>query len=187
MKDTNACTELFNAFLLMMWYSVIFFVGCIHFRSCMSFVSEMGEVQDVANHTPLPTLTYHHLMDTPPPSFRSQRHQNLSTMSEMFSWSLPGLNRRHLTAFANLLALRNGGQVEPASLRDELLDQDNLDDDSDGGSIDTSRPRRISDSGHDRLKRNFLDCLAEITANKKGESLLHARLWGRLRKAWRFG
>ena len=89
-------------------------------------------------------------------------------MPENFSWSLSGLNKQHFTAFANLPALRNGGQVEPASLRDELLDQDNLDDDSDAGSLDTNRPQKISDSGYDELKRKFLDCLAEFAANQKG-------------------
>lgn len=93
---------------------------------------------------------------------------NLSTMSETFSWSLPGLNRRHFTAFANLLALRNGGQVEPASLRGELSDHENLEDASDASSIDKSRPQRISNSGYNGLKMKFLDCLAEFAANQKG-------------------
>ncbi|KAF8848410.1 hypothetical protein BDZ45DRAFT_810815 [Acephala macrosclerotiorum] len=89
-------------------------------------------------------------------------------MAEDFIWSLPGLNRHHFTAFGNLLALRNGGQVEPASLREKLLSGEQSDDDSDSGSIDTSRAQPISKSGHDALKRKFLDCLAEFTANRKG-------------------
>jgi hypothetical protein len=93
-------------------------------------------------------------------------------MAEHFDWSLPRLDKRHFTAFANLLALRNGGQVEPASLHDDMLHEDESSDDGDAVSIDTSRPHRISDSGHNRLKRKFLDCLAEFTANiKSGKSV----------------
>jgi hypothetical protein len=89
-------------------------------------------------------------------------------MAKSFSWSLEGLDIHQFTAFGNLLALRNGGQVEPASLGNEALLQDESDNDSDAESIDTSRPQQISDSGHDNLKRKFLDCLAEFAANKKG-------------------
>lgn len=89
-------------------------------------------------------------------------------MAQDFNWNLPGLNRHRFTAYANLLALRNGGQVEIASLGTEMLDKDESNDDSDAFSNDTSHPHRISDSGHHHLKSKFLDCLAELTANKKG-------------------
>jgi hypothetical protein len=45
-------------------------------------------------------------------------------MAEDFIWSLRGPNKHHFTAFGNLLALRNGGQVEPASLCEELLSKE---------------------------------------------------------------
>ena len=35
-------------------------------------------------------------------------------------------------------------------------------------SIDTGFAHQISNSGHGRLERRFLDCLAEFAANKKG-------------------
>jgi len=89
-------------------------------------------------------------------------------MASDFIWSLPGLNRHHFTAFSNLLALRNGGQVSPASLREELLLGEQSDNDSDSGSMDTRRAQLISKSGHDALKRRFLDGLAEFAANRKG-------------------
>jgi hypothetical protein len=81
-------------------------------------------------------------------------------MAEDFDWSLPGLNQRHFIALGNLLALRNGGQVEPAFVPGKSQPQDNGEssDDSDTGSIDTSRPCKISNSGHDALKKKFLDC-----------------------------
>jgi hypothetical protein len=92
-------------------------------------------------------------------------------MSESFNWNYPGLNWSHFHALANLLSLRNGGQVEPSSLSDMLLeDAWDSDDNGDGDtpSIDTRFAHQISDSGHGKLKRRFLDCLAEFAANKKG-------------------
>lgn len=92
-------------------------------------------------------------------------------MSETFDWSHPGLNWSHFRSLANLLALRNGGQAEPTSLSDTLLEEDWDPDDSDDGdavSMDTRFAHQLSDSGHGRLKRRFLDCLAEFASNKKG-------------------
>ncbi|KAF2127532.1 hypothetical protein P153DRAFT_295156 [Dothidotthia symphoricarpi CBS 119687] len=92
-------------------------------------------------------------------------------MSESFDWNHQGLNWSHFHSLANLLSLRNGGQAEPSSLSDIVLEEDwNLDDNEDGdaASLDTRLAHKISDSGHGRLKRRFLDCLAEFAANKKG-------------------
>ncbi|KAI9651661.1 MAG: hypothetical protein M1829_002576 [Trizodia sp. TS-e1964] len=89
-------------------------------------------------------------------------------MTEGFDWNLPGLDRPLFTALANLLALRNGGQVELASLPDEDLEGNDSGEESNTGSIDTSRAQRISKSRYSRVKRKFLDSLAELAANKKG-------------------
>ena len=94
-------------------------------------------------------------------------------MSETFDWNCPGLNWSHFHSLANLLSLRNGGQAEPSSLSDTTTvlqgDWDSDDnEDGDAPSIDTRVAHQISDSGHGRLKRRFLDCLAEFAANKKG-------------------
>ncbi len=92
-------------------------------------------------------------------------------MSESFDWNYPGLNWSHFHSLANLLSLRDGGQAEPSSLSDTVLEEDwDLDDNGDGNapSMDTRFAHQISDSGHGRLKRRFLDCLAEFAANKKG-------------------
>ncbi|TGO25192.1 hypothetical protein BPAE_0085g00120 [Botrytis paeoniae] len=89
-------------------------------------------------------------------------------MTQDFNWNPPGLNKREFTAYANLLALRNDGQVEPVSLGTELSDENESTTDSDTISIDTSHPTKISDSGYHQLKTKFLDCLAELTANRKG-------------------
>ena len=92
-------------------------------------------------------------------------------MSENFNWNYPGLNWSHFHALANLLSLRNGGQAVPSSLSETVLEEDwDFDDDGnrDAASIDTRFAHHLSDSGHGRLKRRFLDCLAEFAANDKG-------------------
>ena len=91
--------------------------------------------------------------------------------SETFDWSRPGLNWSHFHSLANLLSLRNGGQAEPSSSYDTVLEDDWDPDDNDDGdspSIDTRHAHQISGSGHGRLKRRFLDCLAKFAANKSG-------------------
>lgn len=87
-------------------------------------------------------------------------------MSESFDWNFSGFGRTHFNAFANLLSLRNGGQVESVSLPDDGLEAD-FNDDWDAASVNTTKAHQISDSGHNRLKRKFLDCLAEFAANTK--------------------
>lgn len=47
-----------------------------------------------------------------------------------------------------------------------MLEED-FNDDWDAASVDTRKAHQISDSGHNRLKRKFLDCLAEFAANMK--------------------
>ncbi|KAF7912219.1 uncharacterized protein EAF01_001240 [Botrytis porri] len=89
-------------------------------------------------------------------------------MIQDFNWNLSGLNKREFTAYANLLALRNDGQVEPVSLGTELSDKNESTTNSDAISIDTSYYDQISDSGYHQLRTKFLDCLAELTANRKG-------------------
>ncbi|KAF2796524.1 hypothetical protein K505DRAFT_406320 [Melanomma pulvis-pyrius CBS 109.77] len=92
-------------------------------------------------------------------------------MSESFDWNYPGLSWSRFHSLANLLSLRNGGQAEPSTLADTVLEEDwGPDDNGDGDalSIDTRLAQQISDSGHGRLKRRFLDCLVEFVANKKG-------------------
>ena len=94
-------------------------------------------------------------------------------MSESFDWNYPGLDWSHFHSLANLLSLRNGGQAEPSSSYDTVVEEEEEgypDDSKDGdtSSVDTRHAHQISDSGHERLKRRFLDCLAEFAANRKG-------------------
>ena len=51
-------------------------------------------------------------------------------------------------------------------LEEELDLDDNTD--GDASSIDTRHAYQILYSGHERLKRRFLDCLAVFAANKRG-------------------
>lgn len=92
-------------------------------------------------------------------------------MSQKFDWNYPGLDWSRFHSLTNLLSLRNGGQAEPSVLSDIALEEDQKSDDEDeqdDASIDTRFANQLSESGHDRLKRKFLDCLAEIASNKKG-------------------
>lgn len=98
-------------------------------------------------------------------------------MDETFSWDHPGLDWHRFHSPANLLALRHGGQVEPCSLSDAVLQEDWDHDEeeeeesginADAASENTVRAHQIASSGHEKLKRKFLDCIAELAANKKG-------------------
>ncbi|ORX98686.1 hypothetical protein BCR34DRAFT_593143 [Clohesyomyces aquaticus] len=92
-------------------------------------------------------------------------------MNETFNWDHSGLDFSHFHSLTNLLSLRNGGQAEASSLSDAVLDEGcSSDEDGDEGtpSENTVRAHRIADFGHEKLKRKFLDCLAEFAANKKG-------------------
>lgn len=90
---------------------------------------------------------------------------------ENFDWSRPDLNRTHFHSLANLLSLRNGGQVEPTARFDTEPELDlEVDDeeDEDSRSVNTALANQISDSGHGKLKKRFLDAVAGFAANKKG-------------------
>ncbi|KAH8596150.1 hypothetical protein B0O99DRAFT_686195 [Bisporella sp. PMI_857] len=89
-------------------------------------------------------------------------------MTETFNWNLPGLDKRLFAALANLLALRNGSQIELATIPQDDPEGSDSDDESDSGSIDTSQPQCISKSRNSRLKKKVLDGLAELAANRKG-------------------
>jgi hypothetical protein len=100
------------------------------------------------------------------------------TPTTPFTWTHPGVNASHFHSLANLLSLRNGGQAELSSslslssiaLLEESCTLDHDDDSADGDthSLATDFAHRISTSGHGRLKRAFLDCVAEVAARKKG-------------------
>ncbi|KAL9055451.1 MAG: hypothetical protein Q9162_003549 [Coniocarpon cinnabarinum] len=92
-------------------------------------------------------------------------------MGDSFDWDYPGLSWSRFHSLANLLSLRNDGQAELSSLSERILEgESTLDDAEDGNtsSTNTRRADQITDSGHEKLKRRFLDCLAEFAANRHG-------------------
>jgi len=85
-------------------------------------------------------------------------------MSEKFDWKEQGLDRSRFEALTKLLRLRHQGQVETPTRYDDDHDDDNIPE-TDCSSVKASPP---SDLEAGRLRRQFLDRLAELMANQKG-------------------
>ncbi|KPM42451.1 hypothetical protein AK830_g4100 [Neonectria ditissima] len=87
-------------------------------------------------------------------------------MSASFLWESHGLDKSRFEAYAKLLRLRNGGQIEEASHFSEKADEQmELADLNDTDSIDMNT---LSPINNNKLKRSFLDRLSELVANEKG-------------------
>lgn len=89
-------------------------------------------------------------------------------MANKSIWLQPGLNQNQFVALTNLLSLRNSGQVESTSLYEEPDPDERIDNGDDSNSIDTTVGQQLSSSGNDRLKRQFLDDVAEFAAKEHG-------------------
>jgi hypothetical protein len=89
-------------------------------------------------------------------------------MTRHFDWEASGLNRPQFKALTKLLRLRYHGQVEPPSRFDELQHDAKTDDDSVFDDDDSTKALTLTDFDPDRLRRVFLDRLAELVANEKG-------------------
>lgn len=87
-------------------------------------------------------------------------------MSLSCPWGVKGLDKPRFEAYAKLLRLKNGGQIEEASNFSEMLDEeiesDKLDD---ADSVDANEFLLFDER---KLKRALLDRLSELTANEKG-------------------
>lgn len=87
-------------------------------------------------------------------------------MSLSCPWGVKGLDKPRFEAYAKLLRLKNGGQIEQASnfseMPNEEIESDKLDD---ADSVDANEFLRFDER---KLKRAFLDRLSELTANEKG-------------------
>lgn len=83
-----------------------------------------------------------------------------------YPWGTGGLDKPRFEAYAKLLRLKTGGQVEKASnfsqMPDEELESDTLND------ADSVKANAISIFDERKLKRAFLDRLSELVANEKG-------------------
>lgn len=87
-------------------------------------------------------------------------------MNESFNWNYWEFGRTHFTALANLRSLQNGEQAKLALLPDKVLEVD-PNDNCDAASVDNRKVHQISDLGHNRPKRKFLDCLVKFAVNMK--------------------
>ncbi|KAK1749421.1 hypothetical protein QBC47DRAFT_355084 [Echria macrotheca] len=89
-------------------------------------------------------------------------------MNRKFDWKEQGLDRARFEALTKLLRLRHQGQVEPPT---QFEDDGEQDDDAQGpdemdcSSVKASPP---TDLEAGRLRRRFLDRLAELIADQKG-------------------
>ncbi|KAL7803693.1 hypothetical protein V8C44DRAFT_343588 [Trichoderma aethiopicum] len=83
-----------------------------------------------------------------------------------YPWGIGGLDKSRFEAYAKLLRLKTGGQVEEASnfsqMPDEELESDTLDD------ADSVNADAFSMFDEKKLKRALLDRLSELVANEKG-------------------
>lgn len=87
-------------------------------------------------------------------------------MSATFTWASQGLDQARFQALAKLLRLRSGGQIEEPEDSIHYLDIElERKDVSDNDSTTTTV---IHDTGQTRLKRAFLDRLAEVVSEVKG-------------------
>lgn len=93
-------------------------------------------------------------------------------MTESFHWASQRLiHGSRFQAYAKLLKLRSGGQADrPEYSTAFLADDEPGDEESDAGedTNDSVARAMLSDSREDRMKRAFLDRLAELVANAKG-------------------
>ncbi|KPI43240.1 uncharacterized protein AB675_7177 [Cyphellophora attinorum] len=89
-------------------------------------------------------------------------------MTSFFDWSGHGLDQARFEGLAKLLRLRYHGQVEHPSRYDELQRDAIFDDDDANSDAATNRTSTLVNFNPGRLRRTFLDRLAEVIANEKG-------------------
>jgi hypothetical protein len=89
-------------------------------------------------------------------------------MTRRFDWEANGLSRARFEALTKLLRLRYHGQVEPPTRFDELQHDARTDDEANPDDADSTKAFTLADFNPNRLRRVFLDRLAELVANEKG-------------------
>lgn len=97
-------------------------------------------------------------------------------MSKSLHLTPKGLNRARFQAYAKLLRLRSGGQAEPPEDSLAFLTDDDEGPDAGEDDDDSIAPAALFDGHEDRMKRAFLDRLAELVANEKGGPHVSATL-----------
>ncbi|KAL6701647.1 hypothetical protein J3F84DRAFT_355391 [Trichoderma pleuroticola] len=87
-------------------------------------------------------------------------------MSSTFPWGIDGLDKFRFEAYAKLLRLKNGGQIEEASNFSEILDEEiDLEKPDDTDSVNAIAFLSLDER---KIKRAFLDRLSELIAHEKG-------------------
>lgn len=94
--------------------------------------------------------------------------QALSNMSFSVLSSFEGWDKSRFEAYAKLLRLKNGGQIEEASDSNSTEIADEQMEISDLNSPDSVNVEPLSQFNETKLKISFLDRLTEIIANEKG-------------------
>jgi hypothetical protein len=89
-------------------------------------------------------------------------------MTGGFDWEANGLNRARFEALTKLLRLRYHGQVEGPRRFDEKQQNAEIEDDFVLDELESDKAALLTNFDHDRLRRAFLDRLAELVANEKG-------------------
>ncbi|KAF8543179.1 hypothetical protein BDD12DRAFT_874962 [Trichophaea hybrida] len=91
-------------------------------------------------------------------------------MTDQFHWNLEGLDEARFLALANLLSLRNGGQLELPTVYDGAADADTDADIEHISVCDTNIVDELAEESciPEQLKMQFLDRLAEVMSTKKG-------------------
>lgn len=102
--------------------------------------------------------------------------QALSNMNFSVLPGLEGWDKSRFEAYAKLLRLKNGGQIEEASDSNSTETADEQMEFSDLNSPDSVNVEPLSRFDETKLKRSFLDRLSELIANEKGGPHVSASL-----------
>lgn len=97
-------------------------------------------------------------------------------MSKSLHFTPKSLNRARFQAYEKLILLKSGGQAEPLEDSLAFLTYDDEGSDAGEGDDDSTAPTTLFDGGEDKMKRAFLDRLAELVANENGGPHVSATL-----------
>lgn len=100
--------------------------------------------------------------------------QSLANMEFSFPSGFERWDRQRFEAYAKLLGLKNGGQIEEASDFKGIADEEEESSESDSAASENVEPS--SQFNENKLKRAFLDRLSELIANEKGGHHVSASL-----------
>ncbi|KAG6835614.1 hypothetical protein H0H93_016490 [Arthromyces matolae] len=97
-------------------------------------------------------------------------------MSATFPWGSHGLDKSRFEAYAKLLRLRNGGQIERPSDFSEIPDEQPVTELAELEGPESVRMNTLSSLSDHKLKKAFLDRLSELVANAKAPQFVSSSL-----------